>query len=188
MELIARINNDDESAKNILLKKYSYYAKSLAFDLCNYYEHAFLMTDDLAAVALEQVMVALNYYDGKSNFYPYWYVIAEREMKKMIEKSYKHFTSISLDTTITDNGLSLHDIVGSEVEGLKNGTLYDTFIDILKDKRNDLTEMERTIIKHYLHGYSINEIAELLKSSRNKVYYLYKKALNKIRLIITSRK
>ena len=188
MELIDRIQNGDEVAKNTLLIKYTYYAKSLAHDLSCYFEHANLLVDDLVSIGLEQVIIALKYYDGVNSFYPYWYTITEREMKKLLKRSFKHLTSISLDTTVSDGGLSLHDVMTSEIEHTKSTSLYDTFIDIVEDRSNDFSKDERFVINQYLLGYSILEIAEMMKCSRSRVYYTYRNAVNKIRSIMTAHK
>ena len=182
------MKNEDERSKNLLIRKYKYYAKGLAFSLCDQYEYAFLLRDDLISIGLEQVLVALKYYDWSSPFYPYWLTIADREMKRHIERSFKHLYSVSLDMEVTDSGQTLHDIVSDDNESDDTISLYDTFMDIANSKKTDLSAIERYVVVHYLLGYSVQEIAKLTNCSRSRIYTHYRNAIQKIRVILVKQK
>ena len=119
-------------------------------------------------------------------FYPYWFKIAYREMNKQIDRTFKHLSHISLDMSVTENGLTLHEIVSMNNE--KESSLYDAFIEIAKDKRNNLSSLERYVIINYLSGYSLTEIAESTNYSKSKIYNSYSSAVKKIRAILVKEK
>ena len=171
-----------------MIKKYKYYSKGLVSELSNAYEYAFLLKDDLISIGLEQVLVALKYYDNKGTFFPYWQKIASREMKKLIEKSFVHLSNVSLDTEMTENGMTLHEVIVEDKNEGTNVSLYDSFMEIIKNKENKLSEEERFVLTHYLLGYSVNELAELCNCSKSKIYYLYKSSVKKIREILVINK
>lgn len=143
--------------------------------------------DDLASVGLESVMVALRNYNFIDKFFPYWCIIAEREMIKYLMKDCRTTYSVSLDSNFKDGDTSFHDVI-ADIDKERDDSLFESFLGIVNDKKNTLDEKERFIVSHYLSGYSITEISKISNMSRSSIYYHYNSAIKKIREILLETK
>ena len=86
----------------------------------------------------------------------------------------------SLDYVPSNTIHALHDIVGLEDKSYKKELLSETFIKILEDTNSDFSKREKEVIRLYLDGYEIKDIAKILHCSLQTVYRNYNQAVEKI--------
>lgn len=121
-----------------------------------------------------------KYTPSKGVFYAYWRRAALRAINKCIKQNVKSIGVTSLDFVPSNTIHALHDIVGLEDKSYKKELLSEVFIKIIEDKYNDFSNREKNVIKLYLDGYDMKDIAELLHCSIQTVYRNYHQAVDKI--------
>lgn len=121
-----------------------------------------------------------KYTPSKGVFYAYWRRAALRAINKCIKQNVKSIGVTSLDFVPSNTIHTLHDIVGLEDKSYKKELLSEVFIKIIEDKYNDFSRREKNVIKLYLEGYDMKDIAELLHCSIQTVYRNYHQAVDKI--------
>lgn len=129
------------------------------------------------------VDIALAKYNPKRNksFYTYWLKIANNSMKQFVKNylnTHVDASNLSLDQE-NDFGGTLHDSISDDVDEQIN--LYNSLMNLISNKNNDFTDMEKKIITLFLDGYEIREISEQLGTNKVRIYRGYHSAINKIR-------
>lgn len=180
-------NNIDDDSFGILVKRYSKYAKSLAKKYVAINVDSGLSFDDIYAVSLSAVYIAVSNFAlvGDNTFYPYWYKIANNEIVRYIQdnsyayrgKSFKG--DVSLDE-IKESRL-LSDVIGIEDREMEKKRAHDELINVLNNPSNHLTTNEKQIMHLLIEGYTLTEIVVKYKIPSSVVYDRYHRALKKIK-------
>lgn len=180
-------NNIDDDSFGILVKRYSKYAKSLAKKYVAINVDSGLSFDDIYAVSLSAVYIAVSNFVlvGDNTFYPYWYKIANNEIVRYIQdnsyayrgKSFKG--DVSLDE-IKESRL-LSDVIGIEDREMEKKRAHDELINVLNNPSNHLTSNEKQIMHLLIEGYTLTEIVAKYKIPSSVVYDRYHRALKKIK-------
>lgn len=180
-------NNIDDDSFGILVKRYSKYAKSLAKKYVAINVDSGLSFDDIYAVSLSAVYIAVSNFVlvGDNTFYPYWYKIANNEIVRYIQdnsyayrgKSFKG--DVSLDE-IKESRL-LSDVIGIEDREMEKKRAHDELINVLNNPSNHLTGNEKQIMHLLIEGYTLTEIVVKYKIPSSVVYDRYHRALKKIK-------
>lgn len=180
-------NNIDDDSFGILVKRYSKYAKSLAKKYVAINVDSGLTFDDIYAVSLSAVYIAVSNFVlvGDNTFYPYWYKIANNEIVRYIQdnsyayrgKSFKG--DVSLDE-IKESRL-LSDVIGIEDREMEKKRAHDELINVLNNPSNHLTTNEKQIMHLLIEGYTLTEIVVKYKIPSSVVYDRYHRALKKIK-------
>lgn len=186
-------NNIDDDSFGILVKRYSKYAKSLARKFIAVNPGSGLTYDDIFAVALSAVYIAvMNYVEGDdNNFYPYWYKIANHEIVRYIQEnsySYKGRTfkgDVSLDD-IKETRL-LSDVIGVEDREMEKKRAHEELLSVINNPSHKLTTKEKEIFRLLIKGYTLPEIVVKYKIPSSVVYDRYHRALKKIKKNLTGK-
>ena len=166
---------------NILLEKYRWFAFKLTVEYLEKYPNFEYIRDELHAVAFYNTYpLVKTYVQEKGFFYAYWKKSALRSMEHYIKVNVKDVGASSLDFVPSNTVHELHDIVGFEDKAYEKELLNEAFTRIIEDKYNDFSKREKAVIKLFLDGYEISEIAELLGCSLQTVYRNYHQAVEKI--------
>lgn len=173
-ELIAFINENNEEANNIIIKKYEPLITSIANRMLKSCPYLGLDLSDL----IQEGMIGLNHAIGYFNeqkditFYTYAKTCIERRLISVIvaAKRQKHKTlneSVSFDTEedgtldylLKDESTNPENIIVSREE-------TDDLINIIKKK---LTDLENQVFDLMLMYFSYKEIAELLDKEPKQI-------------------
>lgn len=143
------------------------------------------LRDDLHSIVFCETMNLIVKYDkSKGKFFAFWKTASLRKINRYLKKNYtlimRHCTELSFDYVPYDNAHSLHEVIGYYDTSLKNDLLSESFMNIINDPNNSFTRREKEIIKYYLKGYSLSEIADMLGFSDTTIYDSFDKAVSKI--------
>ena len=178
-ELICLYKDGDETAESILVYRYRGFSFILARAMYESYGAKFYLdVDDLSSIALFSLFVAIDKFDGKKPFYPYWKKVAQHQMMKHINDAssfYKNILLASTDGYLT-NGSPIVTAFSSDNSFEKND-LYERVTEYLSRPDTKVSEDELNVFLLYLDGYSIPEMVELTGFNYSKV----RRTLNKIR-------
>ena len=190
-DLLSRIKNGEEGARECLLIKYNKIAWSLAIDYYYRYKKSGYTADDFYSIILSAINDSIDTFDySRKSFFSYAITIANNDVRRFIKKHYQEIDNrsklVSLDNSY-ENGSSLHDYLTGESEEPRY-MLYDSFISIVENEKFGFSKREKNIIELYLLGYEIKEIAELLNISLNACYRHYNKAVQRIGVLLKEKK
>lgn len=194
-EELLRVARDcrSNSAFDELIRRYTYYAKSLA----RQYQHQTPQTG-IRKEELEQIAIISFYSSYKKiridtkSFYTYWSKIAKREIAKYIkENSYleggRAFAGLSFDEQRFDNDESLlSDYIGEEDEQMKKDLLINDLMIAINHKGTALNPKEKAVLKQFLKGLDFKSISIKMKISESSVYYIFNHAVRKLRKILNN--
>ena len=169
------------------MEKYFKHCWKLAVEFHNKYSSLDITVEDYYSIACETIITTLNRFNFScNNFYKYWKVCAENNLRTFVKRYYeeKKYSPFSLDFQY-DLGGTLHDHVGFNDEALENNLLVDTFSNIIYDPNNGFTKNEIIVIEYILNGYDIETIAFIINKSRATIYRHYRKAVIKIRAVLS---
>lgn len=192
-ELLLKMSLGDEYAKNILVEKYRHYSWYVASKLKELYPIESFALEDYMAVAFGALSNALKSYNfSECSFYGYWYHIVINDIRRVVrryllDEYWLKKDSLSFDIDVGTD-LSLHDVISDNVLFTEQNMLRDTFLTIVDDPKRNFTDEQRIVIHYFLDGYELKEIREIFGWSKNKVYYLYNKAIKRIRIIMNEPK
>ena len=193
MELLKRIKDGEDYALSIFLEKYRRYSWSLArLTLDEFPKYGYLV-EDLMSIAFGMVFTCLKTFKHQQNsFYVYWKTSSRNAFVRYIKRNTPMINDmtvveISLDKE-TDEGASLHDYIGKEDDEFETSKLYNSILYIVNKKENRFTKDEISIITLYLGGKDHKQISTLLDCSLAKVYKTFRKAVLKIRKVMSEPK
>jgi len=177
------IEKGDDRSLNILLEKYKRYSYALAMKFVDKFDKLRFSIEDYVSIALNSTLIAIkNYRKRETPFYAFWHRIASNEIYRFIRDSNKLVQEdkryvASLSNYINDD-IVLND---SEDDSFsQQTTLRESFIQIISGS-NEFTALERAVVKLFLDGYEISEIAEICHKSRSAIYYNFHNAIKKMR-------
>ena len=165
----------------MFLEKYRWFSyKYITEFLAKYPAYDFIREELHAVIFYDTYTLIKKYTPDKGVFYAYWKKAAFRTIDKYIKRNLRNFGTTSLDFMPSNTIHDLHDIVGREDSSYQKQLLSEVFTRIIEDKNNDFSKREQSVIKLYLDGYEMKDIAEILKCSLPSVYRNYHQAVTKI--------
>ena len=179
-ELICLYKDGDETAESILVYRYRGFSFILAKAMYESYGSKFYLdVDDLASIALYALFVAIEKYNGKAPFYPYWKKVAQHKMAKHITDASSFYKNIliSRDDSMINNSTDSITYFSSGSNALGKFDIYNQIIEILREPDNEFTEEELNIFFAYLDGYSINDLVDITGYK----YYKIRKIVDEIK-------
>lgn len=170
IELIILYKNGNETAGSIILYRYKGFSYMLARAMHEKYggKH-YLEIEDLASVAMCAVFVAIEKFDGKSPFYPYWKRVATNQLSKYIGDMMSFFKNVLVSreeyVLLTEE---------APAPSLSSGVfdkedLIDQVLEYLKKNKKDFSEIEIEVFTYYLDGYTYVEISEKTGLNYNQI-------------------
>lgn len=190
-ELIARINNNDPAAKNILCRKYIAKCHKLAAKYHEMYP-AIGSKEDFFSIAIEILghsIESFNY--SHAMFENYFLACVEHKIQYYIKKNYdqKMFEKqvLSLDYRYND-GSCLYDACGAIDNGIEQNILKDTFVNIILEPINGFKPREREVMFLYLEGNDLKEICNILQLRYSSIYRYYTISLRKLKNILSRKR
>ena len=177
------IEKGDDRSLNILLEKYKRYSYSLALKFVDKFDKLRFSLEDYVSVALNSTLIALKGYRKRETpFYAFWHRIASNEIYRFIRESYKLVQEDKLYVATLSNFVN-DDVVLNDSDAntfSNNATLRESFIQMISGS-NEFTALERAVVKLFLDGYEISEIAEICQKSKSSIYYNFHNAIKKMR-------
>ena len=164
-----------------MLRKYYLFSQRFVTDFLVRFPIYKPFEDDLLSECFFAVEKAIKHYHYESGlFYAYWKRCAKRVINKFITRSKDLVVFETLTLDDIGGNLSLHDVAGENDEQIKTKLLNEAFLTIVNDPKNRFTKTERNIIKLFLYGYELKDIALLLDLKVPNVYHHFKVAVDKI--------
>ena len=185
--LIALIKKGDTHAETLLYAKYWVFARNFGKKYASLYKDLGLTVDDFSAVAFSSVLMAMKKYVSgqQGTFHSYWLAIARNEcinyvyQNSFIDVSFSR--PISLDSTLQDNGLTLHETLGSTDSKMADDIIRTQLYEYITSSHSKLNEDEKVVAYYmFLNDYSYDELQMLTKWNKKKLYYCVKKARMKV--------
>ncbi len=185
-----RKRNDKHIVLKLILARYEKKAKNLAY---GYYQDNLksgITLDELTAVALGAIYVAVEKFDkdkGK-NFSAYWRRIASNDILTYIkDNSYMYgassfYSPISLDDS--KDGLVLAERITEEKDDGIGDEVFEEFERILQENMAELTSIELKVVKFKLQGLTNSQIARKIKYTPGGVTRMYMRIIEKFRKIM----
>lgn len=190
-----KINDDDyliyslkcgnNEAFNILSQRYMRLSKIIAADF--FYNNYLpgMTLDDVAAIYIANIFIALNHYDPKAgSFKAFWKQISYHEVIKTIEENAKYHRpgNISLNQTIDGDGEStVEDIIGMCDPDVSISLAMDDIVyEVQENETSCLTQEEKEIFIDRTIGLTYQEIASKRNAEIKHVRYIYSRALAKL--------
>jgi len=133
---------------------------------------------DYFGIAMEALCLAAYTYDAqKSNFSTYAYKCMESKYisaknSEFIERKIPTYLLVSLD--IIDDEYELDNFYGNFEKQIEIKDIYSRI-------RALLTDMEQIIFSYYLCGYTMREIAYIIKCSHQNIYKIINRCKKKIK-------
>lgn len=162
-ELICLYKDGNETAESILVYRYRGFSFMLAKTMYESYGAKFYIEiDDLASIALFALFNAMDNYDQRTPFYPYWKKVAQHQMTKHINDASSFYKNIliSRDENFLSNESETVNAFSS-CNALGRDGLYDQIIDYLYDPKGNITIEEANVFLLYIDGYSFSDITKL---------------------------
>ncbi len=154
--LVYRLKNGDESAFDKLYYKYAPLIKYIIYDITKRSD----VIEDICQTVFMKLWENIKNFKGGSFKY-YLIQIAKNESK---------------------NYLRSRQIEDKYLENLDFFTLYNLDTGIWQQVRDKLDKTEqRIIILHFIYGVSFSEIANIINIKKTTCFYIYKKALAKMK-------
>ncbi len=169
------------------MEKYFKHCWKLAIEFYNKYPSLDITIEDYYSIACETIITTLSRFNlNSTNFYKYWKVCAQNNLRTFVKRYYdeKKYSPFSFDYQY-DVGGTLHDYIGYNDQALENNLLVESFASIINDPINRFTKNEKIVIEYILNGYDIEQIAIMINKSRATIYRHYRKAVEKIRHILS---
>lgn len=191
---IKAYENGDEEAKKILIER----NLRLVAHVAKKYSSQVYTMDDFISIGTIGLIKAVNTYRSSKSVRLATYAAKciENEILMSIRSSKKNASEVSLNVSIgTDkdgNEISLNDILGTEPDAVVDDISLKLQVqNMLKVLDKALTDREKLVL---IHRYGIlgniprtqREVASLLNISRSYVSRIEKKALEKMRAVISS--
>ena len=171
-----------------IISRYQNHARLLAGLLFSKFKFLYQVEyDDIYCILLGSLSAAINGFNNDGmDFYHYWKSTATHDVLLYVNK----FSSKFSDDYGEENYASNEEPILAGYMKEKTSILNDDYLssfeldDILRNPKNKFKELDINIFYLYLAGYSIYEIAELMKTTYNKVRYRISNVKRKIANIL----
>ena len=179
-------NPDDYESINELIKRYEIVARKLAYDQYHILRDLGGFTaEELYAVAISAVHIAAVKY-GKNEtteFYPYWRSVALNQITNYVNKN----SYIGRNRNEVGDTLYEGEELREECDILRNNLTGD-YVDSLSEeiltnngKLFNLNKGQALVMKLYVQGYDLSEIAKVTHITKSTVYDRYYASISKIK-------
>lgn len=174
-ELISYVNENDEDARNIILKKYEPLISSIVSRMMKSCPYVGLDRSDLMQEGLIGLNHAMDYFNDQKDisFYTYAKTCIERKLISAIiaSKRLKHRPlndSVSIDSDEEDSvpDRFLKDNSGNPEEILLDEAKTEF---LKKEIRESLTDFELQVFELMISSFNYREIAEVLEKDRKQI-------------------
>ncbi len=174
-ELISYVNENDEDARNIILKKYEPLISSIVSRMMKSCPYVGLDRSDLMQEGLIGLNHAMDYFNDQKDitFYTYAKTCIERKLISAIiaSKRFKHRPlndSVSIDSDEEDSipDRFLKDNSGNPEEILLDEAKTEF---LKKEIRESLTDFELQVFDLMISSFNYREIAEVLDKDRKQI-------------------
>ena len=191
-ELLEKVKQGDDEAKNILLEKYNMFSWKLVSACLEENDDYLYLKEEIHSDVFSNTFQLIEKYSlDKGKFYSYWLKASLRtiykDLREIKERHYYEKSYISLDEAFLSKNI-LHDYLNNDEIAISRQFLLDSFLTIINDPKNNFTDKERRVIKLFLSGYSHKEIAKLTHHSLSAIYKFYNSAVNKIGKVMVQKK
>lgn len=188
-ELISYINESNEDANNLLIKKYEPLIVKIANKMIISCPNAGLDLNDLIQEGRIGLNHAISYFDSEKDitFYTYAKKCIERKMISVIvaTKRLKHKAlneSISYD--IDSEDYNFENLLKDDSSNPENIIIDSDNESILIDKINShLTDFEKQVFDLLIANFNYKEIAIMLEKDKKQVDNAIQRIKNKVKLI-----
>ncbi len=175
-EILSYIEENDEEAKNIMIKKYEPLIISIANKMISYAPNAGLELSDLIQEGMIGFDHAMEYFNEKKSvkFYTYAKTCIERSMISFIVAS-KRLKHKALNDSLSYDNTDMED---TSFEYLLKDNRHNPEMIVIHDLeeenlmnliRNKLTDFETQVFELMLSSFTYREIAKILDKDRKQV-------------------
>jgi len=186
-ELISYINEGNEQANNIIIKKYEPLINKIASKMIRYCSNTGLEKSDLVQEGMIGLNHAISYFkeQKEASFYTYSKTCIERRMISSIvsAKRLKHKIlneSLSYDNEIED--MSFESVFKDETMNPENIMVdIDSEYKLMENIKNNLTELEDQVFELMISGFSYREIADILDKEVKSIDNTIQRIRNKVK-------
>lgn len=168
-ETIYMIRENDEQAVYNMYEKYKPLIRKLSLTFFMKYNNVGIEYDDLYQEGMYGLSEAIsNYNINESNlFYTFAVVCIKREMQRLIIKAVRYKNSVlnyamSFDTVISNDGLTLSDVIYDEKQFVDCITIDTNKKKEMLDLKYHLKDVYSCVYELKINGFSNNDIAILL--------------------------
>lgn len=180
-QLIVNYFNGNLYNFDILINRYRRKAKTLASSLLLKFKSVSSATfDDLVAIGLNAVHIAMKNYNHQGSFFAYWRLIASNMMMQEIKLfSLSAITGSYIKPLFIDEVEEFDASIASPSldEEMSKGFLYERVMEILNDENNKIDLIDKIAFIYYLDEYSYTEISQILELS----YYTTRQKISRVR-------
>ena len=157
-----------------IISRYQKHSKILAGSLYSKFKFLYQVEfDDLYCILLSSLFTSIRGFTTEmTDFYHYWKSTATNEAQSYIGK-FSQFNN----ELIVKSPLPIDDVLSSGYLRQKSDSFKDDLLlkfdleEFLKSPNNKLDEVDVNMFRLYLNGYSITEIAKLIKTKYHIVRY-----------------
>lgn len=191
-ELLDLIKDNNEEARTILYKKYEPLIMSYSKKILPYCKSGGIELNDLIQEGLIGLTNAINNFSSKKDimFYTYARTCIERMIISSSIKAnrLKHKPlndSVSFETEVADNNITLGDFFGSDEINPENLIVNDEGYRYLLDELNScLTDFESQVFELKVNGFNYKEIADILDKDTKAIDNALQRIKLKLKKII----
>ena len=179
-ELISLAREGNEEAINLIYQKYKPIIVSKSTDAIVTATHHGIEISDIMQEGFIGLEEAINNFSEQDNtsFYTFAVLCINRQIINYLRKNTRGKNKILNDAVVID------EVIEKSIRD--DSYNMDIFMsrDIIDDIKNNLTELEYTVVKMKLDGYNFEEIANTLNKDLKSVYNTFHRAKSKIRKLI----
>ena len=169
----------NQDAIDLLFERYTKFIYGIIRDYCKQNE-GYIDFEDVFNDCFLAFLVCIERYDqDKGNFYFYVRKAVERKIIDRFEEINKNKMIVSLDSFRYDEGKETYlDFIAEE------NAFFEEKSDLKEELYDCLDDYDKTIVDLKIEGYSYQEIAKILKSTKQSVYRRVSKIKNILKDII----
>lgn len=168
-EVLYMIRESNEAANEYMYSKYKPLINKLATNISKKYRGIGIEYDDLFQEGMYGLSEAINNFNVRENnlFFTFAILCIKREMERLLIKSIRHKNNvlnfaISFDTVISEEGLTVGDIIYDGKDLVDNKTIEREQKKFILDLKYELKDIYSPVYELKLNGFSNNDIAILL--------------------------
>ena len=193
-DILARLMNNDESVKNILVER----NLRLVVYIAKKFENTSVGLEDLISIGTIGLVKAINTYDVKKNIKLATYAsrCIENEILMHLRRTNKIKNEVSIDEPLNTDGdgneLLLSDVIGTDEDFVFKGLEKDVDNQLVKESIAKLSKREKKIMElrfGFLNGVekTQKEVADLLGISQSYISRLEKKIIHRMKKEMSSK-
>ena len=170
----------DDDVELELIERYRIHSRKLAGEFYRKFKFLYLLEyEDIYSIALSSLFVAIKTFTI-GGFFKYWKTFTTNELNCYV----KNF-SVTKSDALLYSQLNAEEVPSGMI--LKQNTsqgekisFSDEILDIVNDPKNEFKEVDREIMRLYVLGYRLVDIAIITNHLESFVRYHLKKIKNKI--------